>query len=719
MCNQISSVCVLAATVILTGGAIAFAGDGPPPPSKFNILFVILDDVGADQLTLSNPSGVGLAPTPTIDTIAAQGVNFTNAWGMPECSPSRACFFTGRFPSRTGVGSPMTTPTLTRSQCSPFEATTPRILTPAGYASALIGKFHISQEQYNPYELLAPTSNGFTNFNGTLLGAPPYIDPTIAGQVTTGRVRYSCGFPVFDNAPAICACAFPPADGQTAGECLAGVNALECLTAGGVPLVAADGTPIQECDPTAAARIDWDSLNGSYAWPRTVNQDGVASQVTAVRKHADVDQAELAIEFINAQRKEQQQDPSGKWMCTLSFSGDHDPWQPPPPESLPSGTAWPSQLTYACGEQEGVESALLQERLLSNWTIQSLDTQIRRVLIETGLATVEGDTFALTAPDTVIVVVGDNGSFLTSVKAPFNPLRAKATAYQTGICVPLVVAGGPTTAPGRAVNSLVNIVDLYQLWGELAAVDVHAAVPEGRRLDCRSMLPYLTSPATEGLRTWNYSEYFEPHLADVCYPCLISSGSADTCTDTILTSAALCESQGGVWHPEATDCCDLRHQMEEAGESIRNFAVVYAAQRAITDGRWKLVYSEQPECLIADGACDYEFFDLSQCLAAGVLFGHGVDDPQFNLLATCDPEADLNLIQREAYVRMRAKLDVVVASFHSCPGDVTMNGTVNAEDLTVLLGYWGLPSVADLNNDGITNGADLTMMIVDWGWCAP
>ena len=173
---------------ILLGALSSFAVASPVPddqgsaPPKCNILFVILDDVGADQSSLSNPSGTGLAQTPTIDAIAAQGVNFTNCWSMPECSPSRACFFTGRFPSRTGVGSPMTQPTLAQSQCSPFEMTTPRILGNVGYECGLFGKFHISQENYNPFGLLAPSSNGFTNFNGTLLGAPPFIDPTIAGH---------------------------------------------------------------------------------------------------------------------------------------------------------------------------------------------------------------------------------------------------------------------------------------------------------------------------------------------------------------------------------------------------------------------------------------------------------------------------------------------------------------------------------------------------------
>ena len=188
---------LLRASLTLTLSAIgtsAFAFTTEPDPnatlagprSNYNILFVILDDVGADQLRLSNPAGVGLARTPTIEAVAAQGVNFTNCWATPQCSPSRVCFFTGRFPSRTGVVTALTSTTLPQSQCSPFEMTTPRILDTAGYHSKLLGKFHLSQEDLNPAGIAAPASNGFSDFNGTLLGAPPYIDP-IRGENIFGR----------------------------------------------------------------------------------------------------------------------------------------------------------------------------------------------------------------------------------------------------------------------------------------------------------------------------------------------------------------------------------------------------------------------------------------------------------------------------------------------------------------------------------------------------
>ena len=700
----------LLAVASSSGGEPASAGASSERAvaNPTNILLVILDDVGADQFTITNPSNPALPRIPTIEAIASQGVNFTNCWAMPECSPSRVSFFTGRYPSRTGVGSPLTQTTLAQSQCSPFEVTAPRLLEEAGYRSALFGKFHLAQNEENPYGISAPASVGFTHFNGTLLGGPPYIDETVAGQITDRGVVASCGYPVLDNLPAICACAFPD------GDCSEGIDAVDCLAAGGVPLTSADGSPITACDADAIARIDWTLSNGNYAWPRTVNEDGAAYQVRPTRVYADTDQAELATAFILQHRN------SGTpWMCSLSFTGDHDPWQQPPLELLPPGTQWPRQLPYACEAEPGLDDVALQQRLLSDWTIESMDAQIRRVLLATGLATIGKRGLIVTAPDTLIVILGDNGSFLTTVKAPFNPTRAKATAYQTGVTVPLVIAGGPVVAPGRAVDAMVNIVDLFELWGEAAGIDVRAAMPGDRRLDSFPLMPYLLDPAQAPLRAFNFSEYREPYQSEVCYPCLIASPGGSVCTDTILTTQELCESQGGVWYgpggevtgaPQDT-CCELYQALGEPS----GFGVVYGTQQAITDGRYKLLRNTLEPCAVAiPSASAQEFYDLSQCPFADVLFGRGIDNPGFDLLASGEP---LSPEQTAAFDSLQASLDALNAEMAPCVGDIDLDGAVDGDDLVALLSFWGGPSVADLNNDAVTDGADLAILLDAWGGC--
>ena len=59
-------------------GHAGAAPNGNPP----NILFIILDDVGRDQLKIFNPDADHPAPTPNIDAIAAAGVKFTNVMAI-------------------------------------------------------------------------------------------------------------------------------------------------------------------------------------------------------------------------------------------------------------------------------------------------------------------------------------------------------------------------------------------------------------------------------------------------------------------------------------------------------------------------------------------------------------------------------------------------------------------------------------------------------------
>ena len=99
--------------------------------------------------------------------------------------------------------------------------------------------------------------------------------------------------------------------------------------------------------------------------------------------------------------------------------------------------------------------------------------------------------------------VTDNGSTPSVVKPPFDPTRAKSTVYQTGVWCPGIVAGPGVKSPGRTVNAMVNIADLYQLFGELAGIDVHASV--SRTVDAQSMLPYLVNPGHPSIRKTNYT----------------------------------------------------------------------------------------------------------------------------------------------------------------------------------------------------------------------
>jgi arylsulfatase A-like enzyme len=102
---------------------------------KKNILFIITDQQRADALSCA---GNPILKTPHIDSIANEGVRFTNYFcTTPLCMPNRASFFTGLYPSVHG----------TRSNGINLNPNLPRlsgILSEAGYHTCNVGKLHFN-----------------------------------------------------------------------------------------------------------------------------------------------------------------------------------------------------------------------------------------------------------------------------------------------------------------------------------------------------------------------------------------------------------------------------------------------------------------------------------------------------------------------------------------------------------------------------------------------
>ncbi len=231
-------------------------GSGSVQPSVStlwpNLLFILMDDVGIDQLTsfgFSNPTVP--AATPNLDALANAGIKFTNTWVMPECSPSRAAFFTGRYPLRTGVTSALFSNMLPASQTSPYEMTLPRVLATAGYKSAMVGKFHLGDQ--NPAGDCAPLTLGFDYFDGNLGASPGAID-TQAGNTNVLAGTYSCGF---DQSGMSGACY------DDNGSCRSFPDGKSCLEDGGLFLLGA------ACQPTTPSNLDFSRANSYYVWART------------------------------------------------------------------------------------------------------------------------------------------------------------------------------------------------------------------------------------------------------------------------------------------------------------------------------------------------------------------------------------------------------------------------------------------------------------------
>ncbi|MFT7461802.1 MAG: arylsulfatase B [Pseudohongiellaceae bacterium] len=139
-----------------------------------NVLLIIADDLGVDRV-----GAYGEHPdpgtTPVIDTLAANGVLFRNAWAAPICSPTRASMLTGLHPFRHGITKAIGYAN-SAVELDVAEVTLPEIL-PAEYAALAVGKWHVASQQISG--LQHPLLSGFDTHLGTIKSFVPSDGPGI------------------------------------------------------------------------------------------------------------------------------------------------------------------------------------------------------------------------------------------------------------------------------------------------------------------------------------------------------------------------------------------------------------------------------------------------------------------------------------------------------------------------------------------------------------
>jgi arylsulfatase B len=146
-----------------TLGLLALGLLSPFSHSQSNILVVIADDLGVDQVGCYS-EGQDLPATPVIDGLAAGGVSFRNCWSNPMCSPTRATMQTGRYSFRTGVGFIVTG---SGTVLEHSELILPEVLalqTNASWSSAMLGKWHLGAFADANHMNVA----GYPHFAGTI-----------------------------------------------------------------------------------------------------------------------------------------------------------------------------------------------------------------------------------------------------------------------------------------------------------------------------------------------------------------------------------------------------------------------------------------------------------------------------------------------------------------------------------------------------------------------
>lgn len=157
---------VVAVIVLLVlGQSLVVAAERP------NFVVILADDMGYSDIGCFGAKGIS---TPDLDRMAAEGRRFTDFYvGGPACTPSRAALMTGCYPVRAGFADEVATRadgTFSQSRVlwpntkygiNPNELTVPEALRDVGYATGMVGKWHLGDApEFNPVH------HGFQEFFG-------------------------------------------------------------------------------------------------------------------------------------------------------------------------------------------------------------------------------------------------------------------------------------------------------------------------------------------------------------------------------------------------------------------------------------------------------------------------------------------------------------------------------------------------------------------------
>lgn len=130
-----------------------------------NIILIFTDDQGYQDLGCFGSPDI---KTPHLDQMASEGMRLTNFYAQPVCGVSRAALMTGSYPIR--IAEPGNTKRL-HTVPHPEEVTMAEVLKSAGYATGIIGKWHLAVERkdlangFGPATM--PNAQGFDYFYGT------------------------------------------------------------------------------------------------------------------------------------------------------------------------------------------------------------------------------------------------------------------------------------------------------------------------------------------------------------------------------------------------------------------------------------------------------------------------------------------------------------------------------------------------------------------------
>jgi arylsulfatase len=174
-----------------TAAVLASAGFAQQRESgkRPNIVLIMADDMGFSDVGCYGSE----IDTPNLNRLAKAGLQFTQFANGARCCPTRASLLTGLYPHQAGVGHMVDDRGLPgyRGQLNDRCVTIAEVLKPAGYQTAMVGKWHVSRLAIDGKEQLNfqsdkpfyqskdswPKQRGFDKFYGTIAGVNNFFDP--------------------------------------------------------------------------------------------------------------------------------------------------------------------------------------------------------------------------------------------------------------------------------------------------------------------------------------------------------------------------------------------------------------------------------------------------------------------------------------------------------------------------------------------------------------
>ena len=162
--------------------ALASAAEKP------NIIIILADDMGYSDIGCYG----GEIHTPSIDSLAAHGLRYTNFYNGARSCPTRAALMSGLYAHKAGMGwmaSAYQGEGGYQDDLSKNALTVAEYLKQGGYTTYMSGKWHLSNHQKNDQNINDswPHQRGFDNFFGIIGGAASYFTPNVFNNNTKSK----------------------------------------------------------------------------------------------------------------------------------------------------------------------------------------------------------------------------------------------------------------------------------------------------------------------------------------------------------------------------------------------------------------------------------------------------------------------------------------------------------------------------------------------------